>query len=1028
MTSPMKISGYLRVLAAVALGAFALLGSENHGTVTLGGLPVPGVIVTATQGERKVTAMTDGMGTYSFPDLVDGTWTVQVEMSGFTTLKQDVTVGPDAAASKFELKIKPLSDIQAQVQATQLTEQRSTPAADANTARPLPPSAAKPKPQAQAAAGGRGGAPVPAGQAAATVAETPAADESSQRAADGYLVNGSQVNGGASPFALNPAFGNNRRGPRSLYTYQLSFANVSDSITDAKNFSQNGAAVEKPAYFDYTINATVQGPLRIPHVLRNGPTFGINWFMTRARNDNVITGLMPTEAERTGDLSALAGSLPQFPGNIIPQGDISPQATALLALFPKPTSNNPSINYQTAAVSQTHSDGFNSRLQKAIGRKTQLTGTFALTSTRSTTPNAAGFPFLDTNSILGMNLTPVIRRQWTPRMSTVLTLRFNRNANHAYSFFENTTNVSGNAGILGNYQNSVYWGPPTLNFGASGFQSLSDGYPSFNRTTTYQPMLDNTWNHGRHNVTFGGDVQMQDLNYYSNPSARGTFSFTGAASGATGTQVGPFADFLLGIPDTSTLAYGNADKYLRAKIYELYVQDDWRVNSSLTLNLNLRYEYNAPVSELYGRLVNLDVAQEYTAIAPVLGSDPKGSVSGLSYPSSLVRPERLPLEPSIGLAWRPISGSSLVVRAGYALRFVNPGYVGIAANMDQQAPLSASVNGANGPSSPLTLANGFIGTPQFSPDSFAIDPNFRESYAQNWTASIQKDLPGGMQMVATYQGIKGTRMPQYFYPNSYLVGTPSPCEGLSSLCTSGFTYETSNGDSTREAGSFQLRRRLHAGFTASVLYTYAKAIDDTNTKGQPAQNWLNLSAERGLSSFDQRQQLTFPQLQYTSGMGLGGGSLISGWKAAVLKEWTLFATPTWGTGLPETPLYTGQLGGTTNPSILRPNFTGASLYAAPAGMFLNQAAFAIPAAGEFGNAGVDTITGPQQFSMNGAAQRTFRINDRTTLNLSVNATNVLNHVVFSGWGSTINSQYFGVPNPNSANTMRRMTIRADFRF
>src|SRR5580704_7716712 len=110
----MKTSGYLRVLAAVALGAFALLGSENHGTVTLGALPVPGVIVTATQGERKATAMTDGMGTFSFPDLLDGTWTIQVEMSGFTTLKQDVTVGPDAPASKWELKIKPLSDIQAQ--------------------------------------------------------------------------------------------------------------------------------------------------------------------------------------------------------------------------------------------------------------------------------------------------------------------------------------------------------------------------------------------------------------------------------------------------------------------------------------------------------------------------------------------------------------------------------------------------------------------------------------------------------------------------------------------------------------------------------------------------------------------------------------------------------------------------------------------------------------------------------------------------------------------------------------------------
>jgi hypothetical protein len=265
-------------------------------------------------------------------------------------------------------------------------------------------------------------------------------------------------------------------------------------------------------------------------------------------------------------------------------------------------------------------------------------------------------------------------------------------------------------------------------------------------------------------------------------------------------------------------------------------------------------------------------------------------------------------------------------------------------------------------------------------------------------------------------------MPQMFYPNSYVTGAPSPCAGLSSLCTSGFLYETSNGNSTREAGSFQLRRRLHAGFTASLLYTYAKAIDDS---GGTAQNWLNLSAERGLSSFDQRQQLTFPQLQYTSGMGLGGGSLISGWKAAALKEWTFLATPTWGTGSPETPVIAGTLGGTTA-SVLRPNYTGAALYAAPAGKFLNPAAFAAPAAGQFGDASVGMITGPQKFSMNGSMARTFRVNDRTTLNLSVNANNVLNHVVFGTYGNTISTPTFGVA--SGANPMRSMTIRADFRF
>src|SRR5580698_9467693 len=102
----MKTSGYLRLLASVWLSALILLASEQHGQVTFGGLAIPGVAVTATQGDKKVTAITDGMGTYSFPDLSDGVWSIQVEMSGFTTLKQDVTVSAGAAGTTFELKLK----------------------------------------------------------------------------------------------------------------------------------------------------------------------------------------------------------------------------------------------------------------------------------------------------------------------------------------------------------------------------------------------------------------------------------------------------------------------------------------------------------------------------------------------------------------------------------------------------------------------------------------------------------------------------------------------------------------------------------------------------------------------------------------------------------------------------------------------------------------------------------------------------------------------------------------------------------
>src|SRR5262249_61533607 len=159
--------------------------------------------------------------------------------------------------------------------------------------------------------------------------------------------------------------------------------------------------------------------------------------------------------------------------------------------------------------------------------------------------------------------------------------------------------------------------------------------------------------------------------------------------------------------------------------------------------------------------------------------------------------------------------------------------------------------------------------------------------------------------------------------------TPLLCQTCS-----GYIYLTSNGNSTREAGQIQLRRRLRSGFTSTVQYTYAKAIDDAplmaggqvatvNQAGTSvAQNWLNLAGERALSNFDQRHQLGV-QAQYTSGSGVRGGALLSGWKGALLKEWTPAQALTLATGLPQTPIYLAAQQGTGVTGNLRPDLTGA---------------------------------------------------------------------------------------------------------
>ena len=407
-----------------------------------------------------------------------------------------------------------------------------------------------------------------------------------------------------------------------------------------------------------------------------------------------------------------------------------------------------------------------------------------------------------------------------------------------------------------------------------------------------------------------------------------------------------------------------------------------------------------------------------------MSGNPTGALTGQRYPDSLVHPDKHGFEPRIGLAWRPFLASSTVIRAGYAVNYDTSVYQAIANQMAQQSPLSKSLSVQNSPANPLTLANGFIASAAITPNTFAIDPNFRVGYAQTWQASIQRDLPAGLIMMATYLGIKGTRARQEFLPYTFPAGAPIPCPA----CPTGYAYLTSNGNSTRESGQFQLRRRLRSGFTATLQYTISKAIDDAALGGRGqggsviAQNWLDLSAERGLSSFDQRHLLNF-QVQYSTGVGIGGGTLLGGWRGALLKDWTFTTQITAGSGLPLTPIYFAAVRGTGVTGSIRPEYTGASVYAAAPGFFLNPAAYQAPPAGQWGNAGRDSITGPSQFALDASMGRAFPFRDHGNIDLRFDSTNALNHVTYPSWNTTVSSAQFGLP--NSANAMR--TLRASLR-
>ncbi|HYK88967.1 MAG TPA: TonB-dependent receptor [Acidobacteriota bacterium] len=1017
--------------------------------------------------EHRFVTITDPLGNYAFTDLPNGIWTIQVEMLCFATEKREVNITAGLPGAEWELTLLPLSAINAEARSQASSKTPSAaPAQSGNLNSAVPAQQRAPlqkgsrdsesEPAARQATGRQDSfqradlnpsAPNESGVPGAPEREPRAfegqsADDLAQRASDGLLINGSMNNSASSPFGLFPAFGNFRKGPGSLYNGNLGLI-VDNSALDARPFSFTGQNTAKPVYNRLTGVLSFGGPLKIPHVLKNGPNIFVNYQWTRNRDVTTRPGLMPTQAERDGDLSQALNALGQpvriidpstgmkFPGNAIPSSRISPQAKALLSFYPLP--NYPGgtrYNYQVSTVGVTHQDSLQSHINKALSRNNHLFGNFYYQSTRTDDPSLFGF--LDTTDSSGLDTNLNLRHSFSMRTLVNLGYHYSRAVTRSNPFFADRRNVSGEAGILGNNQDPLNWGPPALIF-SGGTTSLSDGRPAFNRNQTSGFSFDMFWGRGRHNLTFGGDFRRQQFNYLSQQDPRGTFTFTGAATQASVNGLplagsgSDFADFLLGVPDTSSIAFGNADKYFRASSYDAYVSDDWRINPGLTVNAGIRWEYGSPITELYGRLVNLDIAPGFAAVAPVVAFNPTGALTGQSYPDSLIRPDKRAFQPRAGISWRPFPASSMIIRAGYGVYYNTSVYTTIATQMAQQFPLSKSLSVQNSASNPFTLANGFIGTPAIVANTFAVDPSFRVGYAQNWQISIQRDLPFALVMTATYLGTKGTGGTQQFLPNTYPIGAANPCP----LCPTGFAYLTSNGSSSREAGQVQLRRRLRSGIAATLQYVYAKSIDDAALGGRGqgtsviAQNWLELEAERALSSFDQRHLMNL-QVQYTTGMGVGGGALAGGWRGRLLKEWTLTTKITAGSGFPLTPVYLAAVHGTGVTGSIRPARTEASIYAATGGYYLNPAAYTAPAQGKWGNAGRNSIIGPAQFVMNASMGRTFRVKDRFLVDLRVDSANALNHVTFPGWNTTVTSTQFGLP--MAANPMRvvQTTLRARF--
>ncbi len=1112
-----------RWLLAAWFLASSGMASEYHGTVQAGGLPLPGATVTATRNDVKVVTTTDDQGAFSFRDLADGNWKIDVEMLGFEKLTSEVGVAPDAPPPAWEMKYL----TEASLSGSQNHGGSVAPSARAANSMAAAPPAAKNGDSAgfqrtsisqsadsstfssegtlkaeevadlsqtsansfivqgsvssalglgaqndwgppggpgmmmgmmmeaggpgnpggpggngmpgaggamlAAGGGGRGGAgggPPPGGMGGGPGGGPPGMMGGGP---GGFAGRGGRGPGGPGwqgrPNAM--AFGNNRRDPRNSYMASANFS-LDNSVWDARTFSVTGANLAKPSYANGRGGVMFGGPLRIPGLISASRRilFTFNLEFQRDRTGTVSDpATVPTALERAGDFSQTSYTIydpatgSPFPGNRIPASQLNATSLALLNYYPLPNLPGLTRNYQTPLTGSNNSHNLNSRVSNIrIGSKDRLNFGLGYQGSNSVTPNL--FQFIDTGAGRAINSNLAWAHNFSSTLINNVSYTFSRMRQDLSPYFADRDNVASSLGILGTSQDPMNWGPTSLSF--TNYAGLNDGNASLNRNQTSAVGDSVLWVRGQHNLTFGTDCRRQQFNQIADTNGRGAYSFTGSATGLMvdgAAQSGTgydLADFLLGIPATASIRYGNPDKYFRGGGYDFYVNDDWRVTSRFTLIFGLRWDYASPVTELYNRLVNLAMGPAFstvTAVAP--------GTSGLS--DGLINPDRTNFSPRVGFAWRPATKGSLVVRGGYGIYYNTSVYNLIASNMAEQPPFAQSLSVSGSAADPLNIQTAFLNaTTLAAASTFAINPNYRIGYAQTWNLSIQHDLPLSMFATIGYLGTKGTNLDQQFIPNSVAPGA------VESAYPHSFIYETSGGNSIYHAAQFQLNRRFAGGIMAHASYQFSKSIDDAGTGGRGqgntpvAQNWLDLAAERGLSSFDSRHNLSL-QIQYSTGMGASGGTLLNGWKGVLFKDWTVTSGINLHTGTPITATVGGnlsQISGTAVSNTLRADATGLPVEAA--GMLFNTAAFSAPAAGDWGTAGRNTIPGPTVFTLDGALGRVIRFGERRSVDIRLESQNALNRVTITNWGTVFGSNTYGLA--TSAAAMRKITVNLRFRF
>lgn len=1093
-----------------------------HGIVKSGNIPIPGAAISVSVGTagEKLTTWTEVDGSYSITVPAFGTYAVRVEMPAFAVGAQQVMVDSGHANVRADVELILASrsrqgEFEAPRQGAaggQRGFQRLGLAANGNgqessdaigelvpSGMPVPgiaPDSATESVSVTGNAGSGGASPLA---------------EILQRGGDGNSLDGGAIGGmpggagggfggpgggGGGGFRIGGGGGAGFRGGFGRRGFDINrphgsvYYGVGDSALNAAPYSLTGLPTSTPSYVQNSFGASVGGPLNIPKIYNGGTKtfYFANYNGRRGEHPYDQFSTVPTPLERQGNFSQstyttgpLAGHPVQifdpatnvsFANNTIT--NINPIASGLLKYIPVPNLPGSSQNFHFVTSANTSSDDLNIRLNRQLGAgaprgprggrggaRNNLTFGFHFRQSNSTLTNP--FPSVGGHSSTRSFDVPVSYARTWGKFTNIVRADFNRSRTEAQNLYAFEQDITGDLGITGVSQNPFDWGLPNLAF--TNFGGLQDVTPQLQRNQTLMFSDNAIWNLGKHTWRWGGDFRRIQLNAETDGNARGSFIFTGlntaqilAAQPVSGTGY-DFADFLLGLPQQTSVQFGYNNYHFRGNSWDLYAQDEWKVRGNLTLNLGVRYEYVSPFSEINNRLANLDVsagvlnpALGAAAVARVVAGQ-AGPYSG-ALPASLVRPDRNNFAPRIGFAWKPFSRT--VVRVGYGINYNTGAYTGIVQQLAFQPPFSTASTNIEAATGDLTLQNGFPAVSSTGiTNNFGVNPNYRLGYVQIRNLDIQQQIRPTLLLNLDYTGTKGTNLDILEAPNRTLTG-------IRILDVQAFTYENSLADSSANAASVRLRKRLSNGLSIGGIYTFSKSMDNASfigagaisvasTRGlgsggtspagsaasassgtaSVAQNPFDLAAERGLSSFNQTHRFTADYL-WELPFGhekrwLGGNTP---WRA-VFGDWQWSGDWTIASGLPFTPHLLGNPGdvnrgtnGTLRPDLVPGESIG--LGDGSIAHWFNTAAFAAPTSGSYGNARRDSIIGPGTHVFDMAFTKVIPLKESRVLEFRGQATNIFNMPQYVTIDTVLNSPTFG--RVTSVGGMRQFTFTARFRF